>query len=212
MVRRRLVMLLAVACPLAFAGAPAHAGDPSRDLGDVKSSESRDLDAKAQARDLDQAVGRGAQDMGEEVDPVDLDHADDARAHELDSDGATEGKDLREADVAPEWEPPPCEDVQLEMGPPAEASDTTAWSAELDQARADADKARAALAAADTDYTYARNRKKPRGAALQKIVAARDKARQDVSTTRCKVPALVERARKAGVAPEVWRDHPASAQ
>src|SRR5262245_7702980 len=106
---RRLAFALALACPLVPASAPrAPPGDPSRDLGEVKPSESRDLDAKAIARDVDAAVGKGAKDTGEDVDSVDLDRADDARAHELDSNEATNPKDLREADVAPEWEPPPC--------------------------------------------------------------------------------------------------------
>src|SRR5262249_854343 len=113
---------------------------------------------------------------------------------------------------APEWEPPPCEDVTIELAPGAPANDSTAWSTELQNARADAEKARTALAAADADYTYARNRIKPRGEALDKIVAARQQARKDVAAAGCKVPALVEQARKAGVAPEVWRDYPASPQ
>jgi hypothetical protein len=85
-----------------------------------------------------------------------------------------------------------------------------AWRGAIQDAAGAIDRTRTRLAAADAEYTYARNRKSPRGAALQKILDARDKARDAYAHARCNLPARIEYARKIGVAPEAWRDFPAS--
>jgi hypothetical protein len=90
--------------------------------------------------------------------------------------------------------------------------DAAGWADALAEAQAHLVAARTRLASADDDYTYARNRQKPRGAELQKIVAARDAARTDYARARCLLPALVGQAQRAGVRADVWRDYPASVE
>jgi hypothetical protein len=200
---------LAFAVCFAFAAAPARAGDPSRDLDEVDSHVVRDLDeaATAEPRDVDEARSDEPADP-DVVDARDLDAAETGRAGDVDENlgGA---KSLEEADQAPEWTPPPCETLAFEIGGP-DGDDAGAWASELGKAREQVGASRARLEKADAEYTYARNRQRPRGEALAKIVAGRDAARIEYATARCRFPELVEKARRSGVSPEVWRSYPAS--
>ena len=45
---------------------------------------------------------------------------------------ATDSKPLDEADAdAPEWQPPPCEDVEVDLGSRPPASDVDGWRGEI---------------------------------------------------------------------------------
>ena len=205
--RSGFVLALGFSAAVSLGAGAAWAGDPARDLGDLSPAESKDIDDAntAESQDLDQVLGEGPEDQ----------HIVDSNAPDADARSAegiaTDPKPLDEADAdTPEWQPPACEDVEVEPGSPPPASDVVAWRAELQSAEAALDTARTKLAAADADYTYARNRKSPRGEALKKIVDMRDNARKDFSLARCTLPARVEQARRLGVPPEVWRDFPAS--
>jgi hypothetical protein len=193
----------------AFAAASARAGDPSRDLDEVDSHVVRDLDeaTTGEPRDVSDAETGDPADP-DVVDARDLDAAETGRAEGIDENlGST--KALEEADQAPEWTPPACESLAIEIGGP-DGGDAGAWSLELAKAREQVDRSRARLEKADAEYTYARNRQRPRGAALAKIVADRDAARSEYATARCRLPELVEKARRSGVSPDVWREYPAS--
>jgi hypothetical protein len=205
--RRFLALGSAFALAAALAAGGARAGDPSRDLGDVEPAESRDLDeaATAEPKDIEEVLG-------------DVTDPDEADARELDAD-ATAGdvdqnlgstKPLEEADRPPEWEPPSCDDVSVELGGLPAGDDTAGWSSLLSDAQSKLGASLARLTEADADYTYARNRQKPRGEALKDIIKARDDARVAYAKARCRLPALVDRARRAGVSAEVWRQYPAS--
>jgi hypothetical protein len=138
-----------------------------------------------------------------------VDAADAASAGEVDP---VDAKSLDEADRAPAWEPPPCDEVTPAPAAMPAGLDATGWASALADAQANLVAARARLSAADDDYTYARNRQKPRGGALEKIVAARDAARTEYARARCVLPALVGQAQRAGVRADVWRDYPASVE
>jgi hypothetical protein len=205
---RRATLAYGLACSLSLLAGSARAGDPARDLGDLKPAESRDLDeaATAEPRDVEEVLA----DDPAEADVVDsrgVDSADTAQPGEAKSVAPTS---LDDADRAPAWEPPPCEEV--ETAPPSlpGAEDAAGWTAALSDAQAKLDAAKARLTELDDDYTYARNRQKPRGEALAKIVADREAARSEYARARCALPDLVERARRAGVSADVWRSYPAS--
>jgi len=175
-----LPLALAAASAFVLAAGAARAGDPSRNLDEVDSHVVRDVD--------DAATGR-AEDLDQNLGSA---------------------RSLEEADRPPEWVPPACEDLQIELGTLPEGSDRDAWAAALGGARAQIDRARGRLAEADAEYTYARNRQRPRGEALKQIIAARDSARSEYATARCRLPELVAQARRAGVSADVWRAFPAS--
>jgi hypothetical protein len=205
-----LPLALAACFALALAPATAHAGDPSRNLDEVETSEPRDVDDAATARsgDVDDSLA------GEPADPdvveaEDLDAAGTAEAEDVDQNLGS-SKTFDEADQAPEWVPPACEALELGLGELPGGSDSAAWAATLGDAEAQIERSRTRLATADAEYTYARNRKSPRGDALKKIVTSRDAARSEYATARCRLPELVEKARRAGVSAEVWRAFPAS--
>jgi hypothetical protein len=206
MSRSGLVLALGFGLALLLGADGARAGDPARDLGDIEPAPSKDVDDAntAESQDLDAVLGDGA----EEADVVDSEAPDaDARSGETQE---TDSKSLDEADQSPEWVPPPCEEVELDLGSRPAAQDTEGWRGELQNGEAAIAKARTFLAAADAEYTYARNRRSPRGEAFAKIIATRDKARKDYAQARCSLPARVNEARRIGVSPEVWRDFPAS--
>ena len=201
-------LALAAGFALALAAVGARAGDPSRDLGDLDSHVVRDVDDAATGSSRD--VGDVPADEPEDpdvVDPGDLDAT--GRAEDLDQNRG-DTKSFDEADQAPEWVPPACETLELELGTLPEGADRDAWAATLGEARARVDKSRTRLAEADAEYTYARNRQRPRGEALKKIIATRDAARSEYATARCRLPELMEKARRAGVSPDVLRAFPAS--
>jgi hypothetical protein len=200
---------LAFAVCLAFAATAARAGDPSRDLDEVDSHVVRDVDdaATAEPRDVDEALSDEPADP-DVVDARELDAADTGAAEDIDANLGS-AKSLEEADQAPEWTPPPCETLAIEIGGP-DGDDAGAWASTLAKAREEVDRSRSRLAKADAEYTYARNRQRPRGEALAKIVADRDAARSEYATARCRLPELVEKARRSGVSPDVWREYPAS--
>jgi len=114
------------------------------------------------------------------------------------------------AESAARWEPPSCDEVAEQPVDAPPADDREGWSSLLAAARARVDKAQGNLADLDAEYTYARNRQWPRGEALAKIVADREAARTEYANARCALPALVEKARRAGVDAEIWRAYPAS--
>lgn len=114
------------------------------------------------------------------------------------------------AESAARWQPPACDELPEQPVDAPPADDREGWSSLLSAARARVDKAQSNLAGLDSDYTHARNRQWPRGEALAKIVADREAARTEYANARCALPALVEKARRAGVDPEVWRAYPAS--
>ena len=203
--RSGLVFVLGFGLALAL-GTSARAGDPARDLGDIEPTPSKDVDDAntAESQDLDQVLGDGPEDQH----IVDSE-APDAEAESGEPQG-TDGTSLDDADKAPDWTPPPCEEVELDMGSQPAANETSAWRTSLEAARDAIEKTRTKLADADAEYTYARNRQFPRGAAFAQIIDARDKARVEYARARCNLPARVEAARRAGVPPEIWRDFPAS--
>lgn len=207
MLRSALAFALAASIPLLAPGA-ARAGDPARDLGDVKPAESRDLDqaATARSRDVEEALADEPADA-DVVDSREVDAADTARSGEADP---VDAKSLDEADRRPEWEPAPCDELAAAPQELPAHADVAGWKKALADAQKQLDAARARLAEADDDYTHARNRQKPRGGALEAIVGERDAARTEYARARCALPAIVEGARRAGVSPEVWRDYPAS--
>jgi hypothetical protein len=187
--------------------AAAYAGDPSRDLGDIESAPSRDVGDvdSAESGDSDGAsAGAEAEDV---VGSEDSDAAN-AESGEM-QEGATKSFDEVDAGSSG-WQPAPCEEVEVDLGSRPPASDVEAWRGELQNAQAAIDTARTKLAAADAEYTYARNRNSPRGEALGKIKDVRDKARKEFAKARCSLPARVEEARRLGVPAEIWRDFPAS--
>jgi hypothetical protein len=114
------------------------------------------------------------------------------------------------AESAGRWQPPACDELEVELGGLPPAADTAGWSSALAKARARIDAAQKRLASADSDYSHARNRQYPRGAAHGELTAARESARLEYARARCALPALVDHARRAGVPAEVWRDYPAS--
>jgi hypothetical protein len=187
-------------------GTGARAGDPARDLGDIEPAPSKDVDDAntAESQDLDQVLGDGPEDQH----VVDSE-APDAEAESGEPQG-TDGTSLDAADKSPEWTPPPCDEVELDLGNQPAAKETSAWRTLLEAARDAIEKTRVKLADADAEYTYARNRQSPRGAAFAQIIDARDKARVEYARARCDLPARVEAARRLGVPPEIWRDFPAS--
>ena len=205
--RSGFVLALGFSAAVSLGAGAAWAGDPARDLGDIEPAPSKDIDDAntAESQDLDQVLGDGSEDQ----------HIVDSNAPDADARSAegttTDSKPLDQADAdTPEWQPPACENVEVDLGNRPPASDVDAWRGELQSAEAALDKARTKLAAADAEYTYARNRKSPRGEALKKIVDMRDNARTAFAQARCSLPARVEEARRLGVPPEVWRDFPAS--
>jgi hypothetical protein len=205
--RSGFVFALGFSTAISLGAGAAWAGDPARDLGDIDPATSKDVDDAntAEPQDLDQVLGDGSEDQ----------HIVDSNAPDADATSAegkaTDSKPLDEADAdAPEWQPPACDGVEVDLGSRPPASDVDGWRGELQNAEAALDKARTKLAAADAEYTYARNRKAPRGEALKQIIDVRDKARKEFASARCSLPARVEEARRLGVPPEVWRDFPAS--
>jgi hypothetical protein len=147
-------------------------------------------------------LASGAAHAADSRDLGDIEPADSRDVGDPEAPGAGES--------AASWQPPACEpgaEASAELPP---AADAAGWSNLLADARTRADKARARLAAADSAYSHARNRQRPRGEALQEIVGERDAARSEYARARCALPDLVEKARRAGVAPEVWRGYPAS--
>ena len=205
--RSGFVLALGLSTAVSLGAGAAWAGDPARDLGDIESARSKEVDDAntAESQDLEQVLGDGSEDQ----------HIVDSNAPDGDAETAegstTDSKPLDQADAdAPEWQPPTCEDVEVDLGSRPPASDVDAWRGELQNAEGALDQARTKLAAADAAYTYARNRKSPRGEALKKIIEIRDKARREFTQARCSLPARVDEARRLGVPPEVWRDFPAS--
>jgi hypothetical protein len=202
-----LPLSLAASFALALAAAGARAGDPARDLDEVDSHVVRDVGdaATGEARDVDEALA------DEPADP----HVVDARepgatgSGELDE-SLGSAKSLEDADQPPEWVPPACDDLQIQLGELPAGEDSKAWAAALGQAQAQIDRSRSRLAEADAEYTHARNRQRPRGEALRKIVADRDTARSEYAAARCRLPELLESARRAGVSADVWRAFPAN--
>lgn len=195
----------ALGLAVALAAGAARGGDPARNIGDIDPAESRDVGGAntASSRDLEEALGDEPQDAH----VVDASEPDAAASNRPDGHETTP---LEQADRDPEWVPPPCEEVALELGATPPAEDANGWANLLRNAEASVERSRAKLAAADSEYTYARNRRRPRGAALQEIIASRDQARVDTAKARCMLPALVEAARRAGVSAAVWRAFPAS--
>jgi hypothetical protein len=207
--RGSLTLGLGFAFAAALAAGGARAGDPSRDLGDAPSAESRDLDEAATAEPKEIEDVRGGVSQPDEVEAGDLDAARSHRAEDVNQNlGSTQS--LEEADRSPEWEPPACETLDVSLGSLPAGADTAGWSSLLAEAQSKIGASLARLGAADADYTYARNRQKPRGAALQSIIKERDEARVEYAKARCRLPELVEAARRAGVSAEVWRQYPAS--
>ena len=205
--RSGFVLALGLSAAVSLGASAAWAGDPARDLGDIDPATSKDVDDAntAESQDLDQVLGDGSEDQ----------HIVDSNAPDADAESAegstTDSKPLDQADAdKPEWQAPPCDTVEVDLGSRPPANDVDGWRGELQNAEAAIDKARTKLAAADAEYTYARNRKAPRGEALAKIIAVRDKARQEFAQARCSLPARIDEARRLGVPPEVWRDFPAS--
>ena len=202
-----LCLLLAAASALALAATSARAGDPSRDLDEVDSHVARDVGdaATGEPRDVGDAL------TGHPADPhvVDAGDADASHPGELDQ-SLGSAKSLEEADQPPEWVPPACESLQIELGALPAGDDSEAWTATLGEAQAQIDRSRTRLAEANAEYTYSQNRQRPRGEALAKIVATRDTARSEYAAARCRLPELVEKARRAGVRADVWRAFPAS--
>jgi hypothetical protein len=201
------VLALGFSAAVSLGAGAAWAGDPARDLGDISPAESKDIDDAntAESQDLDQVLGEGPEDQH----IVDS-NAPDADAHSAEG-TTTDSKPLDQADAdTPEWQAPDCENVEVDLGDRPPASDVDGWRGQLQNAEAALDKARTKLAAADAEYTYARNRKSPRGEALKKIVDMRDNARTEFARARCSLPARIEEARRLGVPPEVWRDFPAA--
>src|SRR5262245_24578553 len=119
---RRSGFVLALGFGLAVALAPhgARAGDPARDLGDIEPTEAKDVDDAntAEPQDLDQVLGDGSEDA----------HIVDSNAPEADAESAegttTESTSLDQADQAPEWQPPPCDTVEVDLGARPPASET----------------------------------------------------------------------------------------
>jgi hypothetical protein len=107
------------------------------------------------------------------------------------------------------WEPPPCDevDVSLEALPPAE--DAAGWSQLLAAAQAALPAAAARLGRVDGDYARSLRHEKTRGQERADILTEREEARAAYAKARCRLPLLVERARRAGVVAEVWRSYPA---
>jgi hypothetical protein len=204
--RSALVIALGFGLAVVLASG-ARAGDPARDLSDIEPAQARDVDDAntAEAEDLDAVTGDGA----EEADVVDSeDHEAQAQAEDAD---VVDSRTLDQAEQAPGWTPPACEDVPVDLGMrPDNPGDVDTWRANLQDAQAAIEKTRTRLAAADAEYTYARNRKSPRGEAFARIVAERDTARDEYARARCSLPARIEAARRMGVSPDVWRDFPAS--
>ena len=205
--RSSLVFALAFSAAASLGAGAAWAGDPARDLGDIEPTPSKDIDDAntAESQDLDQVLGEGSEDQ----------HIVDSNEPDADAESAegttSDSKPLDQADAdKPEWQTPACDEVEVDLGSRPPASDVDGWRGELQNAENALDTARTKLAAADAEYTYARNRKSPRGEALKKIIDVRDKARTDFARARCSLPARIEEARRLGVPPEVWRDFPAS--
>jgi hypothetical protein len=123
---------------------------------------------------------------------------------------AGEATEPGSAESAGRWQPPACDELEVDVAAVPPAEDRSGWSTLLENAHSRVGAAQSRLAAADSDYTHARNRQWPRGGAHGTITAERDAARLEYARARCALPALVEAARRAGVAPDVWRDYPAS--
>jgi hypothetical protein len=203
----RLLLALVAGLASALATGGARAGDPARNLDEVDSHVVRDVDdaSTARSRDIEDVLA----DEPADPDVVESGEPDATGRAEGVDDNLGSAKTFDEADQAPEWAPPACEDLELELGTLPDGDDREAWAASLGGARSAAEQSRAHLAEADTEYTYARNRQQPRGEPLKKIIATRDAARSEYATSRCRLPALVEQARRAGVSADVWRAFPA---
>lgn len=207
----RLPIVASFACALAAAG--AWADSPTRDAGDIESAGSRD------AGDIESATS-GDLDEDSAASPRNAGDIDDAGSSDLEGAESDASTDLNDASVArsedsdaagaPTWEPPACDDAAFADTPVPPAGEASAWRSLLSDARSKAEETRVRLAAADDAYTYARNRQRPRGDALKEILTERDTARSEYARARCALPALVGRARRAGVSPDVWREYPAS--
>jgi hypothetical protein len=107
------------------------------------------------------------------------------------------------------WEPPSCDDVDVSLENLPPGSDTAAWSQLLAAAQAALPAAAGRLSRVDGDYARSLRHEKTRGQERADILKEREQARAEYAKARCRLPLLVERARRAGVAAEVWRSYPA---
>ena len=206
--RSGLVFALGFSAAASLGAGAAWAGDPARDLGDIEPAASKDIDDAntAESQDLDPGARRGTRGPAHRR----LERARRGGARAPRARPATRSRSTRPTPTRRSGRRRTATSVEVDLGSRPPASDVDGWRGELQNAEAALDKARTKLAAADAEYTYARNRKSPRGEALKKIVDMRDNARTDFARARCSLPARVDEARRLGVPPEVWRDFPAS--
>jgi len=128
-----------------------------------------------------------------------LNSVDDGRTETLNSVdvGKTQSLEAAEAETG-KWEPPACGSFPVALGEMPEGSDPDAWSDTLRDAKQDLRTAKYELDRADRAYTRANNNNSV-GVYRERAVQGRKDARENYSQLRCRLPELVEHARRAGV-------------
>ena len=124
---------------------------------------------------------------------------DDGRTETLNSVdvGKTQSLEAAEAETG-KWEPPACGSFPVALGEMPEGSDPDAWSDTLRDAKQDLRTAKYELDRADRAYTRANNNNSV-GVYRERAVQGRKDARENYSQSLCRLPELVEHARRAGV-------------
>jgi hypothetical protein len=135
-----------------------------------------------------------------------LDSVDTGRTNSLDSvaTGHTNSLDAVEA-ARNGWSPPACGGLDVVLGATPDGADVNAWSDVLFTAQKDLGTSKYRLKSADDAYARAVSADYEVGSVRAHIIEARDEARANYARSRCALPELVERARRAGVEPGVLR-------
>jgi hypothetical protein len=137
-----------------------------------------------------------------------LDAADDGRTDRLDSadTGRTDTLDKAESERG-EWQPPPCDSIQVDLVAVPAGSDPNLWADRLRSAQREIQASERALKQADAEYARSLNFSDALGERREAIIQAREEARRSLGQSRCALPALVDRAREAGVTPAIYRPY-----
>lgn len=134
-----------------------------------------------------------------------LESVDDGRTETLDSVDAAPMRSLDQAEAdRGAWQPPPCSSVEIALDDLPDAADSQAWGDILREAQQQIQTSKRELDQADSAYARAMNSHAV-GSRREAIVQTRDDARTQYGRDRCALPELLERARRAGVAPGVTR-------